>query len=394
MPVSIPDFWKLLVASRLAASSSVPKLQEQFSQVKGADTQGNSTTLAQWLISQGVLSKYQAKVLLAGHAGPFIYGEYTVYDRLSSGRLQGAFRAIHPPTRVRVTLSFHSGAAVQNAQWWSIVVDQIGKLAQAVHPNLARVYHLVDLGQFKFTSIEELQGESAGERLAKGPLPWGPACRMMRQVAAGLTKLLDTGQLHGAVRPSNVWINAEENAKLLLPPLRARSVGDSWTDRFIGLASFRRTVAASRLPGAGAGANRPGPRCALGSLRAGLHAVSFAGPAAAVYWARPALETRQPRGRKNSHDRSTRRAADSQSSAGRHVGERSGAAVSASPTGGRRTGTSAGEIRTRSVEVARLADAEQITGIRSVDSALHRGGRFAESITRRTSRCRPFSRPA
>ena len=42
---------------------------------------------------------------------------------------------------------------------------------------------------------------------------------MMRQVAAGLTKLLECGQLHGAVRPSNVWINAEENGKLLLPPL-------------------------------------------------------------------------------------------------------------------------------------------------------------------------------
>src|SRR5436190_11955418 len=107
MPVPIPDFLNLLVASRLMAASSVPKLQEQFSQVKGADTQGNSTTLAQWLISQGILSKYQAKVLLAGHAGPFMYGEYTVYDRVSSGRLQGVFRAIHPPTRVRVTLSFH-----------------------------------------------------------------------------------------------------------------------------------------------------------------------------------------------------------------------------------------------------------------------------------------------
>src|SRR4029078_12464269 len=84
MPVSIPDFWNLLVASRLGAASSIPKLQDQFSQVKGADTQGNSTTLAQWLISQGALSKYQAKVLLAGHAGPFMYGEYTVYDRVSS----------------------------------------------------------------------------------------------------------------------------------------------------------------------------------------------------------------------------------------------------------------------------------------------------------------------
>src|SRR5262245_59613802 len=147
MAVSIPDFWKLLVASRLAAASSVPKLQEMFGQVKGAETQGNSVTLAQWLVSQGVISKYQAKVLLAGHAGPFMYGEYTVYDRHISGRLHGAFRAIHPPTRVRVVLRFHTGAAVPNSQWWSIIAEQAAQLAKAVHPHLARVYHLCDQGQ-------------------------------------------------------------------------------------------------------------------------------------------------------------------------------------------------------------------------------------------------------
>lgn len=238
MPVSIPDFWKLLVASRLAASSSVPKLQEQFSQVKGADTQGNSTTLAQWLISQGVLSKYQAKVLLAGHAGPFIYGEYTVYDRLSSGRLQGAFRAIHPPTRVRVTLSFHSGAAVQNAQWWSIVVDQIGKLAQAVHPNLARVYHLVDLGQFKFTSIEELQGEI--RRRAIGERPAAMGARVPDDAPGGCGADEAIGHRPTARRgPAEQCVDQRRRERqVAVAPPGARSVGDSRTDRFIGLASF------------------------------------------------------------------------------------------------------------------------------------------------------------
>src|SRR5262245_46666054 len=170
MPVSIPDFWTLLVASRLASRSSIPKLQEQFSQVKGADTQGNVVTLAQWLISQGTISRYQAKVLLAGHAGPFAYGDYTVFDRHGEGRLQGAFRALHPATRHRVLLWFHSGAVVQNPQWWSTLTEQVGTFARVVDPCVARVYHLCDIGQFKFTALEDLQGEAAEERLRKGPL--------------------------------------------------------------------------------------------------------------------------------------------------------------------------------------------------------------------------------
>jgi serine/threonine protein kinase len=219
MPVSIPDFWTLLVASRLASRSSIPKLQEQFSQVKGADTQGNVVTLAQWLISQGTISRYQAKVLLAGHAGPFAYGDYTVFDRHGEGRLQGAFRALHPATRHRVLLWFHSGAVVQNPQWWAILTEQVGTFGPVVDSNVARVYHLCDIGQFKFTVLEDLQGEAAEERLRKGPLPWAAACRMIRQVAKGLTKLFELGQMHGAIRPHNVWIDEQENAKLLLPPV-------------------------------------------------------------------------------------------------------------------------------------------------------------------------------
>ncbi|HTQ39076.1 MAG TPA: protein kinase [Pirellulales bacterium] len=219
MSVSIPEFWNLMLASRLASPNSLPKLQAGFSQLKGAEEEGNVATLAQWLIAQGVLSRYQAKVLLTGQPGPFIYGDYRVYDRLGSGRLQGAFRALHPATRHRVLLWFHSGPMVSNAQWWGIAVEQIALAAQVVHPHVARIYHLCDLGQFKFTALEDLQGDGVMAQLTAGPLPWAVACRMVRQAALGVARMHELRQLHGSIRPQNMWIDAEENVKLLLPPV-------------------------------------------------------------------------------------------------------------------------------------------------------------------------------
>jgi serine/threonine-protein kinase len=219
MAVSIPEFWNLMLASRMASPNSLPGLQAKFSQLKGAEQEGNVATLAQWLIAQGMLSRYQAKVLMAGQPGPFIYGDYRVFDRVGSGRLQGAFRALHPASRHRVLLWFHSGPMVQNVQWWSVVVEQIALAAQNVHPRIARVYHLCDLGQFKFTALEDLQGDSADARLAAGPIPCAVACRMIRQAALGLSRMHELKQLHGSIRPQNLWIDVEENVKLLLPPV-------------------------------------------------------------------------------------------------------------------------------------------------------------------------------
>ncbi len=97
----------------------------------------------------------------------------------------------------------------------------------------ARVYHLCDVGQFKFTSIEDLQGETAEELLRAGPIHWAVAARIVRQAALGLARMHEHKQLHGAIRPENLWIDKEENAKLLMIPA-AECCGDAGVDRFIG----------------------------------------------------------------------------------------------------------------------------------------------------------------
>ena len=82
MSVAIPEFWKLVIESRLLTAEQCGKLGADFGHVKGAANQSNARTLAEWLVSRNALSRYQSTVLLAGRAGPFYYGDYRVYDRV------------------------------------------------------------------------------------------------------------------------------------------------------------------------------------------------------------------------------------------------------------------------------------------------------------------------
>jgi hypothetical protein len=218
MPVSVAEFWKLLLESRLATIEQLRPVKQKFATVKGAETQGNATTLAEWLVANGVLSRYQAKVLMSGRPGPFRFGEYVVYER-HGGPFKGVFKAIHPPTKQQVVLAFFTGAATQNPHFWSIIVQQMAVFARAVHPHLCRVYQVCDNGSYKFAVLEYVRGQSAAKHLASNAMPWAAACRVVRQTALGLCRLYEIGQLHCEIRPANIWIDRQENAKLLLPPL-------------------------------------------------------------------------------------------------------------------------------------------------------------------------------
>jgi hypothetical protein len=214
MSVSIPDLWKLLIESQLLTREQCQHLASSFGNAQGATTDSNA--LAQWLISQNVVSRYQAQILLAGRPGPFCYGDYKVYDRIESGRLQGWFRAVHTATNHPVMLRFLTGAASQDAALWAEVVNSI---AVTNHPNLVRFYQAVDLGSYKFLVAEDLRGEALAERLqTSGSLPADEACRVAQLTANGLSHLHQLGRPHGDPRPVNFWLESNGNVKVFFEP--------------------------------------------------------------------------------------------------------------------------------------------------------------------------------
>lgn len=219
MSIAIPEFWKLVMDSQLLSPEQCQSLGAEYGHVKGAAQEGNARTLSEWLISRNILSRYQAKILLAGHAGPFVYGDYQVYDRLESGRYAGAFRAVHSLTRHPVLLHFLTGARTQDPAAWAASVARARAMCQVKHPNVQRYFEIVDLTTFKFMVSEDLEGQTLAQLLAAGRLEVADACRTMRITALGLLALHQSGMIHGDVRPHNVWIEPSGNLKLLVDPI-------------------------------------------------------------------------------------------------------------------------------------------------------------------------------
>lgn len=221
MSVTIDDFWKLIHESQLLSAEECRKLREKFAS-EPANQNTSVELLSDWLVEKVIISRYQADILLAGSPGPFVYGDYRIYDRIESGRMAGIFRALHLPTKHRVCLYFLTGDEIQDP---AIVADLSKRAAVANrlsmgHPHLFRCYHLEDLGAYKFVVVEDLQGKRVARLLAtKGPQPPSVACRIVRQAALGLARLHSLGHIHGEVRPANLWLHTSGTVELLHFPL-------------------------------------------------------------------------------------------------------------------------------------------------------------------------------
>lgn len=218
MSIPLADFWKLLKESRLLSPPQCDQLAADFSTVKGAGDQASSRTLAEWLVSRNVLSRYQTTILLAGRAGPFYYGEYKVYDRVDKGRFAGWFRAVHAPTGHPVMLEFLTGTVTQDQRAWAIAANQALAATQIVSPHLQRLHEPVDLKAFKFLVREDARGSTIEERLAVGRFPPAEACRIARLAALALASLHQAGRVHGDVRPGSMLLEQDGNVKLLFEP--------------------------------------------------------------------------------------------------------------------------------------------------------------------------------
>ena len=222
MSTSIAEFWKLLEKSRLVGTEHCHALAEQYGQIKGVSQQGNAQTLAEWLVTQQAISRYQAKVLLAGKSGPFFYGGYVLFDKVADGPLRSCFRALHPASRHIVALNFFDEQTSPD-EWAAAAETVLTAAAWHGHPHLQDLYQLQEQGKKRFAVVADQPGISLDKVLAKHQrLPPHEACRIVREMLLGLNTMHQSGAVHGAIRPVNVILAPETNQAVLLQPPIAR----------------------------------------------------------------------------------------------------------------------------------------------------------------------------
>lgn len=223
MSVPCAEFWKLLRLSRLLSPERLEQVESTVARSPLAADHVTGEQVARYLVGKGILTQYQATLLLNGRPGPFLFGEYQVQDRQRSGRLKGLFRAVHLPTGHPVFLKFPPARLAQDARQWTISRRHVRAACELVDAHLQRVFALEEHTDYRFLVLETLSGHSLDVVLARQDrLPAQTACRLAQQAALGLAQLHAQGRVYGDVRPANCWLAPDEQLKLMrdswLPP--------------------------------------------------------------------------------------------------------------------------------------------------------------------------------
>ncbi len=221
MPIAIHEFWNLAVASGLFSPERCRELNGAYKKLKGASENASVLSLAQWLVAGGVLTRYQASLLAAGRPGPFVFGDYTITDRIDSGRLAPWFRATAGDRRWLIVFA---AQLTSDPDLYEMAAERALLAMSVKSPHVSAVREFID-SQPPMIVVEDLAGQSLREQLAAGPLSLQTACRVVFEAALGLVALHERQIVHGGIRPDNLWVQATGATKVLQFPCQSDPLG-------------------------------------------------------------------------------------------------------------------------------------------------------------------------
>jgi serine/threonine protein kinase len=161
--------------------------------------------IARDLVGRGLLTKFQAEMLLAGRTNGFVLGQYRILDQLGQGGMGRVFKAVHQTMNRVVALKVVTSSLVKTEQGRELFQREVRAAARLIHPNIVTAYDANQLGDRHFMVMEFVDGPNL-EQLVRdqGPLPVGQACDLIRQVANGLQFALEMGMVHRDIKPANL----------------------------------------------------------------------------------------------------------------------------------------------------------------------------------------------
>ena len=147
--------------------------------------------------------------------GEMLAGRYQIVAPLGRGGMGEVYRAYDVRLHHDVALKFLPERATLGDGMLERLVDEVRIGRQVAHPNVCRLYDLVDAGNLQFIAMELVDGEDLGSLLRRiGRLSSDKALSLARDLAAGLAAAHDLGVIHRDLKPANVMIDGRGQAKI------------------------------------------------------------------------------------------------------------------------------------------------------------------------------------
>lgn len=163
--------------------------------------------VARALVERGLLTKFQAEMLLAGRTGPFTLGQYRILDQLGQGGMGRVFKAVHQTMNRIVALKVLAPQGIETEKGRQLFRREMQAAARLAHPNIVTAFDASKEADRYYLVMEYVDGPNL-DRLVRdhGPLPVGLACDFVRQAALGLQHAHEMGMVHRDIKPSNLLV--------------------------------------------------------------------------------------------------------------------------------------------------------------------------------------------
>lgn len=214
IPSTLPEFLELVRKSGVvdppAFDAFVARLAYQ------PDPPDSPEQLATLLVSKGLITAFQAELLLQGRWRGFILGRYKLLRPLGSGGMGHVYLCEHLFMRRRVALKVLPPEKARNRADLERFYREGRYVASLDHPNIVRAYDIDQDGPLHFLAMEYVDGASLQQVvMQEGPLSPRRAANYLRQVALGLHHAFSAGLVHRDVKPANLLVERTGVVKLL-----------------------------------------------------------------------------------------------------------------------------------------------------------------------------------
>ena len=170
--------------------------------------------VARQLIKNGLITRWQAAQLLAGHHGLHL-GNYKLLEQMDRGGTNCVYLAEHSQMGRRVVLKTLRRGQSSRAEALERFLSEARAIATLDHRNLVHVFDFDSERDRYYLVMEYVEGRDVQRMVEEdGPLPFVKAADYIAQAAEGLDHAHASGLIHGELRPANLWVDEKGTVKI------------------------------------------------------------------------------------------------------------------------------------------------------------------------------------
>jgi len=187
--------------------------------------------LAEFLVLQGTLTAFQAERVLNGKTQGLVLGPYVLLDAIGSGSMGQVYKATSKNDN-----SIYAVKVLPRRSMWNVRLArrQVRSFSAFSHPAVIPFVDVGTAGGLHYLVWPMVEGTTLeGHVQQSGKLPPTLAALYGVQIAQGLTVSHQNNLFHGLIKPSNVMIGSDNQARILdfgIGSLLVENEGESLVD--------------------------------------------------------------------------------------------------------------------------------------------------------------------